>query len=166
MKNGIKIAVTLVLAILVGGLSMGCIDAPVKVPVINITDPAELPSEVFNGTTIVVEIVMVDIPEVVAESYILTYNPYITVLYPENIVGWDTIEERAYMYQAKLNFMVNYYEGYQGYEFKGRSEFYHRYYQGKQDKYQRMMNYVGNTILTDSEYTIERADNISGNCSA
>lgn len=157
MKNGIKIAVALVLAVILGGLSMGCIDktmedtwSPEEIVVPEVLPEEFNGSEEFEGTTIVIELVIVEVePEVEVITY--KYNPVLTydcvyIAYPENLVGFDTIGERAHIYQVALDKVVEKYESDITYQKK-----IYRYYQRLLDKYAKTYEQVGNTILTDSD---------------
>jgi hypothetical protein len=160
MKKGITISIALVLAVIVGGLSMGCIDAPGIPAAPEIPDVVDIP-EVVN-TPIVVEIVVVDVTGSEVEVITYKYYPILVysgcyVEYPDNVAGFDTPKERAYIYQGMLNDKMDslYEKGiaqqrYQCWGDKSYTEFYHGFYQDKLDKYTKLYCGLGNRILTDS----------------
>jgi len=74
--------------------------------------------------------------------------------HPENVAGFDTPMERAYVYQGMLNEKVELLDSLvqQRYQYRGRIAFitfYQAYYQDLQDKYQKMYCTVGNKVLGD-----------------
>jgi hypothetical protein len=165
MKKGITIGLALVFAVMVGGLSMGCIDSTIEdafIPeVVEVVEVVVVPEEV-ESTTIVVEIVIVEVEEVEVITYKLTYNPCITVLYPDNVAGFDTIEERANELQGRLDAKIssigtNTAGQYHIANPKAYSEFYQEYYQDELDGYIKMYCTLGNKILTDDNEPIVRS---------
>jgi hypothetical protein len=166
MKKGITIAVIAVLAVIVGGLSMGCIDAP-DIPVAPlIPDVVDIPTVTPEVIT-VVEVIVVEIP--VSEVEVITYKEYPTleytacyVEYPDNVAGFDTPCERAAILQVQLNSKLDMvYDGkitQQRYQYRGEQafvEFYTEAYQDKLDKYVKLYCGLGNRILTDSNDPIK-----------
>lgn len=167
MKNGVTIGIAFIVALILGGFgAVVYMDEPevIEIPEITLV-PEELPSEfngsqVFENTTIVVEIVMVEVVEVVEEVKVYPTLVYCTcdVEYPDNVIGWDTPCERAAMLQAELDTMTDsIYEGkvvQQRYQYKGKQamlDFYAAHYQSKLDSYINLYCAIGNMILSDSE---------------
>jgi hypothetical protein len=162
MKTQITIVVVAVMAVIVGGLSMGCIDAPVEV--------IEVP-EVVEVVEVVEVLLVVEVIEITpSEVEVITYKVYpvinyceCTVEYPDNVAGFDTPKERAYIYQSMLDDKMDtlYDEGiaqqrYQSWGDKSYTEFYHGLYQDKQDSYQKLYCGLGNKIMTDGDSLVTR----------
>ena len=191
MKKGIAVSLLVVATILVGGLSMGCIDAPVVIPDepednCGLTakglqvkaDVAERQARGFVQYTgenmtgyippVVGEVTL--IPEVWTSLPVISYCRCFASI-PENVAGFDTPMERAYIYQAMLNDKMDSIGTITGGQYvrSGQKEayisMYQRYYQTLQDKYQRMYCGVGNRVLTDGNFSIETG-NSTGNGSA
>ena len=186
MNKGIAVSLLVVATILVGGLSMGCIDAPVVIP----DEPEDNGGLTAKGLQ-----VKADVEERQARGFVqytgetpvnttsevevITYKeqPVISycgcfVLYPGNVAGFDTPIERAYLYQTMLNAKVASMDISKQYSQSGGEtaylEFYLNYYQGLQDKYEKMYCGVGNKVIGDFDcgnFTIEEG-NSTGNGSA
>ena len=185
MKKGLTLGVMAVLVIMVGGLSMGCIGTPVT-PVtpedpetFGLTakglqvkaDVAERQARGFvqyTGTTL-----NVTVPEEVevitykgCEEYSISYCKCM-VTYPDNVAGFDTPMERAFIYQVLLNEKMaavtsisKQYSQTPG--IAGYCDFYQDYYQDLQNKYQKMYCSVGNKVIGDFEIgTVEKIGNSS-----
>jgi hypothetical protein len=173
MKKGITLALALVFAVMVGGLSMGCIDKTVEdafIPEVTVEEIAEEPI-IIGGLPVppmTEEPTVVDKPIVVYKPTLVYSKGY--VKYPENLAGFDTIRERAIKYQAMLDkkmaametLTVSQYLSPNG---KPYEEFYLGLYQQKLDDYTAMYLKLGNKVLSDGGYRIEHFDNVTGNYS-
>jgi hypothetical protein len=168
MKAQITIGIAVVFAVIVGGLSMGCLDAPDIPAAPEIPDVVDIPTVPPEVIT-VVEVIVVEVTEV-TEVEVITYKEYpvivyceCTVEYPDNVAGFDTPKERAYIYQGMLNDKMDslYADGiaqqrYQQWGDKSYTDFYHTFYQDKLDKYTKLYCGLGNRILTDTNDPIVR----------
>jgi hypothetical protein len=112
-----------------------------------------------------------DKPEVVViveevEDKVMLEMPYIGPLaYPENLEGWDTVEERLIAYEEALNTQL---EGidtlvqqkYQNFGKSAYTAFYTAFWQDKLNDYARGYSIIGSRPITDS------GGDFFGNCSA
>lgn len=162
MKKGLTIGIISALfLVVVGGLSMGCIDAPEVPEVVEVVKVVEVPEEVVTTMTVIELVIVEVVEEVEVITYKLAYNPCITVLYPENLAGFDTIEERANKLQSMLDAKISTIGTNTGGQYhvanpKAYSEFYQGYYQDELDGYIKMYSTLGNKIMTDEYDPIVR----------
>jgi hypothetical protein len=170
MKKGIAI-VGIVIVALIGGISMGCIGtAPVDViepdngglteKGLQVkADVAERQARGFvqyTGATELVVVAVVGIELVVVEYVpVLTYSD-VSIEYPENLAGYDTIAQRAAIYEQALIEQLEAMDTLTVSQYLPPSttaydEFYTAFWQDKLDNYAKMYNMVGNKILTDED---------------
>ena len=166
MSKGIVLGVILAMSVVLGSLSMGCITTP------------DVPEETYGLTERGLQ-VKADVAERQARGFVQYTGTTATDFYdglgydvnlykssppvisycrcfasiPENVAGFDTPMERAYIYQAELNAKVASMDISKQYSQSGGSiaykEFYLNYYEGLQDKYEKMYCGVGNKVIGD-----------------